>query len=97
MGYASLTHGYNLAVARLASCTDAPRYRYYDIHAAENVRIGREPGGECRRDLARGKRSATPGYQRTQENASVQDANYLCLQNLHNVISQKAPKVLDHA
>ena len=84
---------------RTPVCPNAIRRRLgnRDIHAAANVRIGREPGGECRRDLARGKRSATPGKSHLQENASVQDANYLCLQNLHNVISQKAPEVLDHA
>ena len=91
VGYATLTHGYILADARLASCPDAfapryceyrsrthrvecfalcidawaSRYRYCDNHAAANVRWGRDPGGECRRDLARGERSVTPGHQRT--------------------------------
>ena len=117
VGYATLTHGYILADARLASCPDAfaprhcecrsrthriarfalcmgawaLRYRYCDNHAAANVRWGRDPGGECRRDLARGERSVTPGHQRTPpENASVQDANcpfHLGLQPLCDCVS----------
>ena len=74
---------------RTPVCPNAIRRRLgnRDIHAAANVRIGREPGGECRRDLARGKRSATPGKSHLQENASCLSrcafANVLHLQNKH--------------